>query len=260
MTWADFYLVCFVVGFAFSVFAVLSGGMRLHIPHLPHGHGPVGGHAPTGGIRAGSGGQTRRKPRPAGLALQLRHVHGVSGLVRWNRILAAALRELLVCHWIACSPFWAACRRRHRVLLFREGAYFARRELWIPPTTTWSACWAVPRCRFAKAARAKLFIRRWTLGACVARAAKTARNREGTEVVVTRYEKGIAYVRRGTRWPTRRLFRAKQRHAHITLPLFVVRELCWEDSRRQYVSRNCQRNLDHRRDCSFWSRCSCSAS
>src|SRR5580765_2891058 len=44
MTWADFYLICFVVGFAFSVLAFLSGGAtwRLHVPHLPHGHGPFG--------------------------------------------------------------------------------------------------------------------------------------------------------------------------------------------------------------------------
>ena len=63
MTWADFYLICFAVGFAFSLISFLGGGSRwrLHLPHLPHGgahvpmpgqgmagHG-IGGHAPVAG-------------------------------------------------------------------------------------------------------------------------------------------------------------------------------------------------------------------
>jgi len=59
MTWADFYLVCFVVGFAFSLLSFLSGGLRwhLHIPRLLHGGhisgGPIG-HAPLAGGAAHS--------------------------------------------------------------------------------------------------------------------------------------------------------------------------------------------------------------
>ena len=34
MTWADFYLVCFVVGFFLSVLMFLAGGLRLHFPHF----------------------------------------------------------------------------------------------------------------------------------------------------------------------------------------------------------------------------------
>src|SRR5499425_3482815 len=48
MTWADFYLVCFVVGFFLSVVIFLTGGLRLHFPHF-HGHLPGHthvGHAP----------------------------------------------------------------------------------------------------------------------------------------------------------------------------------------------------------------------
>ena len=48
MTWADFYLVCLLVGFGLSVLAVLTGGSHLHLPHLhlPHVHLPHGVHAP----------------------------------------------------------------------------------------------------------------------------------------------------------------------------------------------------------------------
>jgi hypothetical protein len=57
MTWADFYLTCFAVGFAFSLISFLGGGSRWHFHlHLPHGagHVPMGGngggaHAPMAG-------------------------------------------------------------------------------------------------------------------------------------------------------------------------------------------------------------------
>ena len=40
MTWADFYLICFAVGFFFSLLSFLAGGMRwhLHLPHFSHVH------------------------------------------------------------------------------------------------------------------------------------------------------------------------------------------------------------------------------
>jgi len=40
MTWADFYLVCFVVGFFLSLLMFLAGGLHLHIPHF-HLHAPA---------------------------------------------------------------------------------------------------------------------------------------------------------------------------------------------------------------------------
>ena len=46
MTWADFYLVCFVVGFFLSALMFLGGGLHLHVPHVHfHAHGHMPGHA-----------------------------------------------------------------------------------------------------------------------------------------------------------------------------------------------------------------------
>ena len=46
MTWADFYLVCFVVGFFLSALMFLGGGLHLHFPHVHfHAHGHIHGHA-----------------------------------------------------------------------------------------------------------------------------------------------------------------------------------------------------------------------
>ena len=50
MTWADFYLICFAVGFLLSFVSFILGGLHWHL-HIPHfldfgnGHLPVG-HAP----------------------------------------------------------------------------------------------------------------------------------------------------------------------------------------------------------------------
>ena len=51
MTWSDFYLFCFLVGFSLSVLSFLAGAIHIHLPfrlHLPF-HG--GHHA--GGLHAG---------------------------------------------------------------------------------------------------------------------------------------------------------------------------------------------------------------
>ena len=69
MSWADIYLTCFLIGFLLSAVSFLLGTVHMHLPHLPHFHGgldghvhgPVGahgaGHAHSGG-RIGRGGRT----------------------------------------------------------------------------------------------------------------------------------------------------------------------------------------------------------
>jgi membrane protein implicated in regulation of membrane protease activity len=39
MTWTEFYLVCFLVGFGLSAIALFAGSAHLHIPHLHFHHG-----------------------------------------------------------------------------------------------------------------------------------------------------------------------------------------------------------------------------
>lgn len=42
MTWAEFYLICFLLGLALSLLSVLTGSAHLHLPHIhvPHVHMP----------------------------------------------------------------------------------------------------------------------------------------------------------------------------------------------------------------------------
>jgi len=55
MNWELFYLICFVVGFAFTAVSFLSGTLHFHF-HLPHGHFHGIGHAGHGGGGAAKGG------------------------------------------------------------------------------------------------------------------------------------------------------------------------------------------------------------
>jgi hypothetical protein len=47
MTWSDFYLICFAVGFCFSFFSFVFGSSRFGKLHLPHFHSHGVGHLPT---------------------------------------------------------------------------------------------------------------------------------------------------------------------------------------------------------------------
>ena len=39
MIWSDFYLICFLVGFGLSALSLLAGSVHLHLPHLHLHHG-----------------------------------------------------------------------------------------------------------------------------------------------------------------------------------------------------------------------------
>src|SRR2546429_9074023 len=58
MTWSDFYLVCFIVGFSLSVLSFFAGAVHIHLPfrmHLPfHGAHHAGASASHGGLRGGT--------------------------------------------------------------------------------------------------------------------------------------------------------------------------------------------------------------
>src|SRR6266404_4969238 len=59
MTWSDFYLFCFIVGFSLSLLSFLGGAAHIHLParlHLPfHGGHHAGGMAGRGSMHARGG-------------------------------------------------------------------------------------------------------------------------------------------------------------------------------------------------------------
>jgi hypothetical protein len=59
MSWPNFYLFCFLVGFALSALTFLAGAANIHLPrlHLPAhgGHHAAGGHGASKGAVGGAG-------------------------------------------------------------------------------------------------------------------------------------------------------------------------------------------------------------
>jgi membrane protein implicated in regulation of membrane protease activity len=56
MTWTSIYLVCFLLGFSLSVVSWLLGALHLHLPHGVHGvHAHAHGHVHAGGAHAAHG-------------------------------------------------------------------------------------------------------------------------------------------------------------------------------------------------------------
>ena len=189
MTWAVFYLVCFLIGVTLSVLSFVGG--TLHLPHvhahLPHAHVPSGiGHAPVshGGQSAemsffslatitaffawfgGSGYLLTRYSALAVTVIML--VAIVIGLIGAAFIFLFIVKFLMK-HDRELDPadFDRVGVLGHIISPIREGG---TGEI--------------------------IFSQAGTRRTCGARAENGEALPKGTEVIVTRYEHGIAYVRK----------------------------------------------------------------
>lgn len=191
MTWADFYLVCFVVGFFLSVLIFAFGGARLHIPHvhIPSLHGHSGVHARASG------------------ATNVR-VHG-SQISPFNLITLTAFLA-----WFGGTGFLLA---RHSTIWFftalvvslltgTGGAaiiyLFLSRVLTSPDECLDAADFEMVGVLGKLSVRIReggtgelVYPQAGTRRVCAARSETNSAIPKSTEVVVTRYERGIAYVR-----------------------------------------------------------------
>src|SRR5271165_7140278 len=100
MTWQDFFLICFVVGFAWSMVSLLLGGLHLHLPkfgvHGLHMGSHAAGHM--GGVHAGHG--------HAGAAVKIGAVAKSSGANNANDAASGILSGLLNPSAIAIFLAW----------------------------------------------------------------------------------------------------------------------------------------------------------
>lgn len=201
MTWAGFYLICFAAGFAFSFLSFLMGGTRgrLHLPPFPHGHATLS-HPPVGHAPAASG-----APRAGGAKAQST-TGQVSPLnfVTFTAFLAwfGGAGYLLTRY----STVWIVLGLGLAVLSGLFGAavvfLFLSRVLTSPEENLDPADYEM----VGVLGRISVPIREGGTGELIYSQAGTRRSTgaraedgtaidKGSEVVVTHYEKGIAYVR-----------------------------------------------------------------
>jgi hypothetical protein len=210
MTWATFYLLCFAVGFVLSLFGLLSGvghhsgSGKIHLPHWGHagihhggiGHGavghasPVGHGAPAGGQGGRATGAAHASPFDFSTMMAFLAWFGGTGylLTRYSGLWAVLALGLAILGGLAGAGivFWFLVKvlLAHETVLdpgdFDMVGVLARVNSSIRPEGTGEIVFSQAGVRRPSGARSED-------GLAIPK---------GAEVVVTRYERGIAYVRR----------------------------------------------------------------
>jgi hypothetical protein len=205
MTWADFYLICFAVGFCFSFFSFVFGGARfgrLHVPHLGHGgHVPMahggaahgafaGSHAPAPQL-AGSHQAARASVsplNPATVAAFLAWFGGTGYLLTRYSALRVGVELLLS---IAVGLVGGGI-----VFLFLSRILMRGEEEMDPADYEMVGVLGRITSSIREGGTGELlYSQMGTRRVCGARSDDGSAIAKGKEVVVTRYERGIAYVK-----------------------------------------------------------------
>jgi len=205
MTWADFYLICFAVGFLLSAISFLGGGFRwhVHLPHLPHGGGhiPVG-HVPADHGASGSGGghgTTTRASGKAGSEVSFFNFTSLTAFLAWFGGTGFLITRF--------SSVWFALGLLLSIGAGLAGAgivfLFLTRVLISPEENMDAADYEMVGVlgRTSLPIRMEgtgeiIYSQAGTRRTCGARSENGSAIEKGAEIVVTRYEKGIAFVRR----------------------------------------------------------------
>ena len=192
MSWADFYLVCFVVGFFLSVLMFLVGGVRLHSAHfhLPglHGHAGAAHGGSSGAGRAGLPGSQISPFNLITLTAFLAWFGGTGYLLARHSTLWF-LTALLVS--LLSGTGGAAV-----IYLFLSRVLSSPDEELDPADFEMIGVLGKLSVRIREGGTGELiYSQAGTRRVCAARSENGAGIVKGTEVVVTRYERGVAYVR-----------------------------------------------------------------
>jgi membrane protein implicated in regulation of membrane protease activity len=194
MNWELFYLVCFVVGFAFTALSFLSGTLHFHFHFPGQVHTPTLGHGVghgTGGAHGPGHGSGAHFPffNPMTLAAFLtwfggagyllehfRHIWIFTGLVLAT---ASGLLGASIVFWFVAKVLMAN-ERDLNPLDYEMVGVLGRVSVSIRTGGTGEIIFAQEGIRRT----------------CAARSEKGDPLAKGEEVLVTRYERGIAYVQR----------------------------------------------------------------
>ena len=215
ITWADFYLICFAVGFCFSFFSFLFGGARtghLHLPHF-HGHGSdahlASVHVPAGHGPIAGGTHTATGANAAGPEQAAGHVAQGSDVSVFNFVTLTAFLA-----WFGGTGYLLTRYSGLRVgfgllvsvasglvggsiiFLFLSRVLMSHEENMDPADYEMAGvlgrvCVSIRAGGTGEIIYSQVGTRR----VCGARSEDRSAIAKGTEVVVTRYDKGIAYVR-----------------------------------------------------------------
>jgi membrane protein implicated in regulation of membrane protease activity len=205
-TWADFYLICFAVGFCFSFFSFVFGGSRFGRMHLPHFHAHSVSHLPVAHGPAGHG--TGAHVPAASQAADASHpVH--SGVSPFNFVTLTAflawfggagyLLTRFSSMWVGLGlmlSIFSGLVGGAIIFLFLTRILISEEDTMDP--TDYEMVGVLGRiCSPIRQGGTGelLYSQMGTRRVCGVRSEDGSAIAKGVEVVVTRYEKGLAYVR-----------------------------------------------------------------
>jgi membrane protein implicated in regulation of membrane protease activity len=212
MTWANFYLICFAVGFCFSFFSFVFGGSRTGRLHLPHFHGHIGGaHLPSASVPSAHGAVTAGHAKVAGpqAAAGSTHSQQNGGISPFNFVTLTAFLAwfggagyLLTCYsglWVGFGLLASVASGLvggSIVFLFLSKVLISDEENMDPADYEMVGVLGRVSSSIREGGTGEIiYAQMGTRRVCGARSDDASAIAKGTEVVVTRYEKGIAYVR-----------------------------------------------------------------
>jgi len=192
MTWANFYLICFAVGLAFSVLSFFTAGMRWHLPHAMHGpitHGPLASGHPVAGKGGAHGQAGQVSPfNPVTLAAFLAWFGGTGYLLTrfWTIWFAMGLGIAVLSGLTGAGIIY----------LFLSKVLISEDENLDPADYEMTGVLGRTSVPIREGGTGEIiYSQAGTRKTCGARAEDGTAIAKGSEVIVTRYEKGIAYVR-----------------------------------------------------------------
>ncbi len=178
MTWVDFYFACFIAGFGLSVLALLAGGTHLHVPHLHLPHGLQAPHAARGTPVFNFATLAAFLVWFGGVGYMLSRYYAVWYVVALGVAVLSGLGAASIAFWFLAKVLMAQEAPLDPADYDMVGV-LGRLSISIRPGGTGELIYSQEGTRRVAGARSED-------GAAIPR---------GTEVIVTRYEKGIAYVR-----------------------------------------------------------------
>lgn len=210
MTWSDFYLICFAVGFCFSFFSFIFGGSRfgrLHLPHfhghgighMPVAHGPVAhgpvAHGSAGGAQAGSAQSASAVQR--GVSVSPFNPPVLAAFLAWFGGTGYLLTRFSAL-WVGMGLFVAVLSGLVGggiIFLFLSKVLISQDECLDPADFEMVGVLGRLSVPIREGGTGELiYSQAGTRRVCGARSQNGAGIAKGTEVVVIRYDKGIAYV------------------------------------------------------------------
>lgn len=180
MTWSDVYLVCFLVGLTLSLASVLTGSGHVHLPHVHVAHGPHvhAAHGKSGLAPLNFGTLTAFLAWFGGAGFLLTRYYGIWP---WLGLAAAVVAGIAG----AAAVFW-----------FVTTVLVSPEENLDPADYEMVGVHGRLTSSIGAGGTGELvYSQQGTRRTTCARSAEGDAIAKGTEVIVMRYERGIAYVR-----------------------------------------------------------------